>query len=96
MVMVRKELVPVVRLAQTFENRAEARDLKDGLIIIVSAENQRIGLAVDELLGQQQVVIKNLGERLRGIRGISGGCILGDGCVGLIVDVGGLVSLAQK
>jgi two-component system chemotaxis sensor kinase CheA len=49
----------------------------------------------DELLGQQQIVIKSLGEALRGLRGISGGAIMPDGRVGLILDVGGLVKLAH-
>ena len=55
-----------------------------------------VALAVDELLGKQEVVIKSLGEMFKNIRGIAGGAILGDGRIGLILDTGGLLSLVGK
>jgi len=54
------------------------------------------GLLVDELLGQQSTVIKNLGASMKGLTGISGGSILSDGQVGLILDVAGIIKLATK
>ncbi|MEE9259548.1 MAG: chemotaxis protein CheW, partial [Candidatus Scalindua sediminis] len=62
----------------------------DAIVIIVESEEGRFSILVDELIGQQQVVIKNLGERFKNVKGISGSAILGDGKVGLILDVGGI------
>jgi len=56
--------------------------------MIVETAGELFGLVVDELVGQQQVVIRNLGERLSGVKGVSSGAILGDGRVGLILDLG--------
>ncbi len=96
MVLVRNELIPLLRLERVFDGDATDGNPWDKLVLVISAEGRRIGLLVDELMGQQQVVIKNLGERLRGIRGVSGGCILGDGRVALIVDVAKLVEMAEN
>ncbi len=60
-------------------------------MVVVEADGQKLALEVDELIGQQQVVVKNLENNYRRIDGISGATILGDGRVALIVDVGGLV-----
>jgi len=64
--------------------------------MVVEADNQLVGLFVDELLGQQQVVIKSLETNFRQIQGISGATILGDGTVALIVDVAGLIQRHTK
>jgi two-component system chemotaxis sensor kinase CheA len=61
------------------------------LLVVVEADDQKIALEVDELVGQQQVVVKNIENNYRRIGGISGATILGDGRVALIVDIGGLV-----
>jgi two-component system chemotaxis sensor kinase CheA len=58
---------------------------------VVESDGQKLALEVDELLGQQQVVVKNLENNYRRIEGVSGATIMGDGRVALIVDVGGLV-----
>jgi two-component system chemotaxis sensor kinase CheA len=70
-------------------------DVTDALCVVVEDEDRRVALMVDELLGQQQVVIKSLGASLRNMQGLSGGAIMPDGTVGLIVDVTGLVRLAD-
>jgi two-component system chemotaxis sensor kinase CheA len=70
------------------------RELEQGLLLILENGKRRACVFVDEILGQQQVVIKNLGESRPQIRGVSGGAILGDGRVALIVDVGGLLESA--
>ena len=62
---------------------------------MVEAEGKRAALMVDELVGQQSVVIKALGEGLGKLRGVSGGTILGDGRVGLILDPVGILKLAE-
>ncbi|MBN1256930.1 MAG: chemotaxis protein CheW [Planctomycetes bacterium] len=95
MVMLRGKLVPILRLARIFNRKVSEIKPWESLLVVVSSENKRAGLMVDSLLGQQQVVIKNLGEHLHGIQGVSGGCILGDGRVALIPDVGGLIAMAE-
>ncbi len=88
---VRDEYVPVVRLHELFGIEPRAGALEDGIIVLVEAEGRRLGLFVDELLGQQQVVIKSLETNFRQVPGLSGATILGDGTVALIIDVPGLV-----
>ena len=74
-----------------------ARQRNLGGTVIVCHDNGRcVALAVDELIGKQEVVIKGLGEMFRDVRGIAGGAILGDGRIGLILDTGGLLSLVGK
>lgn len=94
-VNLRGEWVPMVRLYEVFDIRPEFTDPTEALLVIVEAENKRVALFVDELTGQQQVVIKNLEQNYRKIEGISGATILGDGQVALILDVPGLVKLAK-
>jgi two-component system chemotaxis sensor kinase CheA len=65
--------------------------LEQGILVIVEGEGQKIGLFVDELLSQQQIVIKSLETNYKQIHGISGATILGDGSVALILDVAGLI-----
>ncbi len=94
MVMVRGELLPVFRLYELFGVSDAATDVTQSLLIIVEGEGSRYALMVDELLGQQQVVIKSLGQSLGQVPGVSGGAILGDGRVGLILDAAGIVELS--
>ena len=69
--------------------------LTESLLVIVEDENKRYCLMIDELSGQQQVVIKNLGSSLSMVDGVSGGAIMGDGKVSLILDVPGLIRISQ-
>jgi len=86
---VRGEYLPMVALNEYY--RYGDRRAEDPLVVVVEADGQKLALEVDELIGQQQVVVKNLENNYRRIDGISGATILGDGRVALIVDVGGLV-----
>ncbi|MGC8834984.1 MAG: chemotaxis protein CheW, partial [Armatimonadota bacterium] len=95
MLKLRDELLPIFRLHRIFEVPNAVEELKDGLLVIVDDGSGRYALLVDELLGQQQVVAKALGEGLGKIPGISGGAILGDGRVGLIIDTQGVAALAR-
>lgn len=95
-VMVSDELLPVIRLYKHFNIQPRSNDICDSLLVVVEADGAKCCLLVDDLLGQQQVVIKSLGEGLGKIRGVSGGAIMGDGHVCLILDVPGLVELARK
>ena len=92
----RDEYIPIVRLADVFGVQAEARRLEDGLLVVVESEGNKIALFVDDLLGQQQVVIKSLETNFRKVDGISGATILGDGTVALILDITGLIGLARQ
>ena len=87
-------LLPLFRPAGLFGTGDTGREQNQALVVVVEDEERRAGLLVDELIGRQQVVIKTLGEALKNIPGISGGAILPNGRVGLILDVGGLVRLA--
>jgi len=87
--------VPIVRLHEVFGVKPRASELHHGLIMVVEGEGRRVGLFVDELLGQQQVVIKSLETNFRRVDGVSGATILGDGAVALILDVPGLIRVAS-
>jgi len=95
MAMVRGELLSLVRLYTLFGTAPTTEDPTESLLVIVEEDKRKCCLLVDELLGQQQVVIKNLGEGLGVAKGISGGAIMGDGRVSLILDVPGLMQLMQ-
>ncbi|MBD9437521.1 chemotaxis protein CheA [Pseudoxanthomonas sp. PXM03] len=86
---VRGEYLPIVSLNDYY--RYGQSEAEDPLVVVVEADGQKLALEVDELIGQQQVVVKNIENNYRRIDGISGATILGDGRVALIVDVGGLV-----
>lgn len=87
--------IPIVRLHEAFDiPNPRATDLTEGLVVVVEGKGTRIGLFVDDLLGQQQVVIKSLEANYRRIPGVSGATILGNGSVALILDVPGLIRLS--
>jgi two-component system chemotaxis sensor kinase CheA len=91
-VLVRDRVVPLLRLYQMLGRTPETTDPYAGILIAAELEGRRYCLLVDELLGKQEVVIKNLGEYLGTMPGVSGAAILGDGCVGLILDLEGMLS----
>jgi two-component system chemotaxis sensor kinase CheA len=94
----RGEYLSILRLHSLFGVEPRSRALHEGLIVVAEGDGRRIGLFVDELLGQHQVVIKSLQTNYRRVAGISGATILGDGAVALILDVPGLVraSISQQ
>lgn len=93
---VRGEFVPILHLYQVFNIPNANRDPSKYLVVLVESGRQKVGLVVDELIGQQQVVIKSLEENTDRVEGISGATILGDGNVSLILDVGQLQQIAVK
>jgi two-component system chemotaxis sensor kinase CheA len=91
----KERLIPLVRLGRVFEIEGTETDASRGVIVIVEGRGRPAGLLVDELLGQQQIVIKGLGKVLQNIPGIAGGAVMQDGKVGLILDVQGILELAH-
>ena len=87
--------LPVIRLHELFGIEPRARELSKGLVVVVEGEGRRVGLFVDDLLGQQQVVIKSLDTNYGHVDGVSGATILGDGSVALILDLPGLIRLTS-
>ena len=96
MYRLRDDYVPIVRLYELFGLQANTTSLRDALLVIVEHDGRKVGLLVDELLGQQQVVIKSLETNYQRIEGLSGATILGDGTVALILDVGGLINMSNR
>jgi two-component system chemotaxis sensor kinase CheA len=90
-VRVRGEILPLVPLREVFHLDAGIIEPQKGILVLIESEGRKVALMVDELVGQQQVVIKSLESNYRRISGISGATILGDGRVALILDVGELV-----
>lgn len=82
-----ENIFPIVFLEEYFKINAEATDFESKTICAVDSDYGKACFVVDELYGQQQVVIKSLGDKLKRVNGISGGAILGDGRIGLILDV---------
>jgi two-component system chemotaxis sensor kinase CheA len=91
LVRVRDEYVPLISLHSLFRVAGPAREPQQGIVVILEAEGRKIALLVDALVGQQQVVIKNLETNYRRVFGVSGATILGDGRVALILDAAALV-----
>ena len=91
----RQEYMPLLRLYELFHVEPRSTDLAQGLLVIVEADGKKAGLYVDDLLGQQQVVIKSLATHYRKVEGISAATILGDGTVAMILDMTGLIRLAH-
>jgi len=93
----REEYLPIVRMHEIFDVKsAKCTRLVEGLVVVVDGQGVRCGLFIDDLLGQQQVVIKSLEANYRRVEGVSGATILGDGSVALILDIPGLVRLSSQ
>lgn len=95
-VSLRGEIVPLVRLDCVLNRAVDRHEMSDSLLVIVEDQGRKYALDVDELLGQQQVVIKNLEANFQKVPGIAGATILGDGRVSLILDINGLCALSSR
>jgi two-component system chemotaxis sensor kinase CheA len=87
----RGDYLPIIRLHEVFDVEPRTRSLREGLVVVAEGDGRRVGLFVDDLLGQQQVVIKSLETNYGHVEGVSGATILGDGSVALILDLAGLI-----
>jgi two-component system chemotaxis sensor kinase CheA len=90
MAMVRNMLLPVVRLHRRFEMESGTTELTAGTLIVAESQGKQFCLFVDDVVGKQEVVIKSLGQSFKTIPGVAGCAILGDGRVGLILDIDGI------
>lgn len=98
MIMMRGECHTIIRIHEMYDIKTEVRKLSEGILIMVNQDGKTVCIFADELVGQQQVVIKALPEYIRKFKKVSGlsGCtLLGDGNISLIIDVGGLISFAS-
>lgn len=91
LVKVRDEYMPVIALERIFEVPRTAGSAPNAIMVVIESDGNRVALLVDELLGQHQVVVKNLESNYRKVPNVSGATILGDGTVALILDTGSLV-----
>jgi two-component system chemotaxis sensor kinase CheA len=96
LVRLRHEMLPIFRLARLYDVAGAVDDPTEALLVVVDDADRRCALLVDDLLGQQQVVAKPLGSYVGAVDGLSGGAILGDGRVGLILDTFELAGLARR
>jgi len=94
--LVRDTLLPIIRLYHVFGVADACTDISQGIAVVVENEGRQRALLVDELLGKQEVVIKSLGGYMKDIKGVAGGTILGDGRVGLILDLAGLINVSEE
>jgi two-component system chemotaxis sensor kinase CheA len=92
----REDNVPVIPIYKLFNIPAKNKEIKNSLLVVVEADGQKIGLMVDDLLAQQQVVVKSLNENYQQVEGVSGATILGDGSVAMILDVPSMITMALK
>ncbi len=95
LINVRGTYIPMVRLYEVFTSEPEYTDPKEAILLILETEGERVAVMVDEILGQQQVVIKSMEQNFRKVEGVAGATILGDGRVGFIVDVRGVLEIAR-
>jgi len=95
-VKVRGEYLPLIPLYQMFDIEPRFTDPSQGIVVILESDGRKAALFIDELVGQQQVVVKNLESNYRKVAGISGATILGDGGVSLIIDVAALLRSSRQ
>ncbi len=93
LIKVRNTYLPLIRLYRTLGAVPRKDQPWEALVVVVENEGRQKGLMVDDLVGKQEVVIKNLGETLKAVKGVAGATIMGDGRVGLILDVHGIFEL---
>ncbi|MGD8569460.1 MAG: chemotaxis protein CheA [Gammaproteobacteria bacterium] len=92
----RDEYISILRMGELLGAHHHIQSLDDRLMIVVEGDGKKVGLIVDDLLAQQQVVIKSLESNYRQVKGISGATILGDGTVALIADIADLIGLSSQ
>ncbi len=96
LLMLREEFIPVVRIHQLFGVEPTFENLEDGMLIVVKSGNTKVAISIDEFLNQHQVVVKPLDKNFRSVEGIGAATVRGDGSIGLILDVLGIINAQIK
>lgn len=96
LLMLREEFIPVVKLHKLFGLKKSFENLEDGMLIVVRSGNTKVALSIDEFLNQHQVVVKPLDKNFRSVQGIGAATVRGDGSIGLILDVLGIIDAQIK
>lgn len=96
LLMLREEFIPVVKLHQLFGIEKSFTKLEEGMLIVVKSGNTKVALSIDEFLNQHQVVVKPLDKNFRSVQGIGAATVRGDGSIGLILDVIGIINAQIK
>jgi len=94
--MLREDFIPIIRLHKLFNIKPNFYKIEDGMLIIVKSGDKKVAFFVDEFLTQQQVVVKPLDKNFKTIQGISGATVRGDGTIGLILDVIGIIDRVKS
>ena len=92
LIFVRDRYLPIIPLYEVFDIEARHKQPTSGILVVIASDDKRAALLVDELVGQQQIVVKNIESNFRKINNISGATIMGDGSVSLIIDVSDLLN----
>ena len=96
LLMLREEFIPVVKLHQLFGLEKSFGKLEEGMLIVVKSGNTKVAISIDEFLNQHQVVVKPLDKNFRSVQGIGAATVSGDGSIGLILDVVGIINAQLK
>lgn len=96
LLMLREEFIPIVRLHKLFGLKDSFENLEDGMLIVVKSGNTKVALSIDEFLNQHQVVVKPLDKNFRSVQGVGAATVRGDGSIGLILDVVGIINAQIK
>ncbi|RUM67336.1 MAG: chemotaxis protein CheA [Sulfurospirillum sp.] len=94
--MLRQEFIPIIRLSKVFGIEQKYKRLEEGMLIVVNYSNTKVALFVDDFLNQEQIVVKSLEKNYKKINGIGATTIRGDGSIGLILDVAGIVEMNKN
>lgn len=92
MILIRGECYPVLRLHELYKVKTDITEIHDGIVVMVENESKTLCIFADELLGQQQVVVKTLPNYIKKVRGVAGCTLLGDGSISLILDITALLN----
>ena len=96
LLMLREEFIPVVRLHQLFDIVPKHTKLEKGMLIVVKSGSMKIAMFIDEFLHQHQVVVKPLDKNFRSVEGVGAATVRGDGSIGLILDIMGIIEVQKK
>jgi two-component system chemotaxis sensor kinase CheA len=96
MIKIRNEVLPVFRIHELFKRKPRYYELEKGIIMIIESRSKKFCLFADELIGQQQAVIKGLSDYIGKVPGITGCMVLGDSSIGLIIDIEGILQIAEN